>query len=124
MSSSRWCEDHGDWDSCAYDAMVEAQRAAYEGQAATLVYPDDRYPMRVVKRTPKTITLIDVVLETTARGEPWPVVEGRSQEDDLPRLMGGRSVKAHWSEKQKGWFVAGSTPIYVGTAHYRRDYSL
>lgn len=124
--SDRWCEKHETWDMCVERAWIEQQQQAHVGDPATLCYPDDRYPLKVVHRTAKRMLLREVVVGTDAEdyGGPFPLVKGSSKDRNLPELRGGREYKAAWSEKKKGWYVAGSTPVIIGHAEYRRDYGL
>ena len=125
---SSYCNEHDTWDRCKQDRWLEQQRNPYVGQPATLCYPDDRYPLKVVSVSPKgkRITLTEVHLSRKnehSEGEHFPVVTNVSEEDDLPSID-GRTVAANWSEKHRSYMVAGTTPIALGYARYRRDWSL
>lgn len=125
---STYCEEHDVWDRCRSLRYLEQQANARVGQPATLMYPDDRYPLRIIRRTRTTIMLVEVRVpgqdEPKYSNGPWPVYDATSYDDDLPLADNPRMYRAHWSKKKLGWYVGGSTPVSVGAANYRRDYSL
>jgi hypothetical protein len=129
---SAYCHEHEDWDDCADQRWQQRQRDADIGDPATLCYPDDRYPYVVTAVTPTTITLERVWVDAldvdnsengAVRGG-WPLNDKSSTKQYLPRETPGKSIKAHWSEKRKTWYVASTTPVVVGYARYLRDWSL
>lgn len=97
-------------------------RIAKVGDPATLVYPQDNYPYVVVAVSPGgakiTLEALDYSgLAPAYHHGPFPVYDCEVETS----RRSGRTITAHLG--RHGYAVGGSTPVAIGQARYRRDWS-
>lgn len=102
------------------------------GMGATLCYPDDRYPYVVTSVTKTTIVVEPLVTVSKATGHPptrmrgpFPIWDHAYSPDEMATLRhpDGRSLRRRAHRRKDGRFYLHGTPLLVGEARYRRDYS-
>lgn len=90
---------------------------------ATLVYPDDRYPFVVVKRTKTTLTLARINTDGIAPADTcngFPVYNHRFTVEEAEARITDRIETAHLT-KRGTYQINGCAPIRLGAAHYYRN---
>jgi hypothetical protein len=97
-------------------------RIAKVGDPATMHYPSDQYPYVVVAVSASgskiTLEALDYSgLAPAYHAGPFPVFDSEVPTD----WRTGRMIVAHLA--REGYNYAGSTPISIGYARYRRDHS-
>lgn len=91
---------------------------------ATLVYPSDRYPMLIIRRTRATMTCrmanVDG-LKPTGMSGGFPVYDHLlTQEQAISRAY-GPEFKIY--QTKRGWQYKSCAPVWIGEARYYRDCS-
>ena len=102
------------------------------GMGATLVYPSDRYPVVItrVSESGKTFWFQPLQTVSFATGHepdryhgPYPVWDHTYTDEEIKSLVrlesGGRMARLN----KHGRYRSHGTPVTVGIARYRRDYS-
>lgn len=105
------------------------------GDAATMCYPQDLYPMVVtaVSPTGSKITLTRLNYMTPAEREAghltpdgnhngFPVYDRTIGVATAP-VDAERTETAYWSSANACYMIGGLTPVRLGVARYRRDWS-
>lgn len=104
------------------------------GTHATLIYPQDSYPMVVsrVSESGKTVWLRSLLPVSKDTGHapahfngPWPVWDHTYTEDEVQDLVIEHALERRASLRKDGtWKISGATStVMMGTARYYRDYS-
>lgn len=93
---------------------------------ATLCYPQDKYPLVVIKRTAKTLTLAYIStdgLKPTDFHNGFPVYDHRFTVEEAQELViKDHTIKAYLTKR--GTYQAyGCAPIRLGEARLYRDHS-
>ena len=90
---------------------------------ATMVYPSDRYPLLIVARTRKVLTVarldVDNLPEHVSR---WPVVDWILTLEEAVARVTDRLDTAQLHRDGKYW-MNGCCPVAFGRARYYRDWS-
>lgn len=112
-----------------HDALAAAGDA---GVGAYRSYPQDDYPMVVVKasKSGKAITMLSLRTVDLTTGHqpsrydgPFPVWSHTyTDQERIDLRQEGTEVVARWSEKRQRYTISG-TPVGVGNAVYHRNFS-
>lgn len=90
---------------------------------ATLVYPDDRYPLVIIKRTKTTLTLARLNTDGIAPADycnGFPVYNHRFTVEEAEARITDRTETAH-KTKRGTYQLYGYAPVRLGEAHYYRN---
>lgn len=103
------------------------------GTHATKAYPQDMYPMVVVKvsESGKTIWLDSVLTVNTTTGHapayyngPWPVWDHKYTDEEVSALQSHTDPVRATLRKDGTWKISGTTtPVTIGAARYYRNFS-
>lgn len=93
---------------------------------ATMCYPQDKYPLVVVKRTKTTLTLARIStngLKPDGYHNGFPVYDHRYTVEEAQELViEGNTIRANLT-KRGTYQTSGCIPIRLGEARFYRDHS-
>jgi hypothetical protein len=102
---------------------VTEEKVFTEADLATLLYPTDRWPYLIVRRTRTTLTMVRINVDNLPEGAMnFPYTDySFTVEEAVARKMEGE-VKAYYSRKSRMFKLHGC-PIRLGEARYFRDWT-